>query len=161
MNIDGLDKMDRAILTVIKDNARMSYSDIGEQVGLSRVTVKTRMEAMEKAGVIKGYKAILDETSVPEGVSFVVDLEAIPEEYQNVVQVLKNDAFLRKVYTTTGECRFHCEGFAPNMRTLESHINYLFRNTKGIRKISWQMLLTTIKDMDGGVDDEREASSNC
>lgn len=36
MNIAGLDKVDNAILEVIKDNARMSYSDIGEKVGLSR-----------------------------------------------------------------------------------------------------------------------------
>ena len=43
MNIEGLDKLDNAILETIKDNARMSYSDIGEKVGLSRVAVKNRM----------------------------------------------------------------------------------------------------------------------
>ena len=50
MNAEGLDKLDSRILEVIKDNARMSYSDIGDLVGLSRVAVKNRMEAMEKAG---------------------------------------------------------------------------------------------------------------
>ena len=48
MNIEGLDKKDHDILSVIKDHARMSYSDIGEKVGLSRVAVRNRMEVMEK-----------------------------------------------------------------------------------------------------------------
>lgn len=56
MNIEGLEKLDNAILEVIKDNARMSYSDIGEKVGLSRVAVKNRMEILEKNGIIQGYK---------------------------------------------------------------------------------------------------------
>lgn len=151
MNIEGLDKSDNAILEVIKDNARMSYSDIGEKVGLSRVAVKNRMEILEKKGIIQGYKTIIDETKVPEGVSFILDVEVIPEEYQRVVEVLARDRFLRQIYSTTGECRIHCGGFAPNIRTLESHVNHLFRSTKGIRKLNWNILLRAIKDVDGGV----------
>lgn len=154
MNIEGLDKLDYAILDVIKDHARMSYSEIGERVGISRVAVKNRMDALEKNKIIRGYKTIVDETNTPEGVSFVLDMEVYPEKYQEVADVLIQDKFLRKVYTTTGDCRIHCLGFAPNHRTLESHVNHLYRITKGIKKWSWHMLLSTLKDVDGGVDDE-------
>ena len=137
MNIEGLDKLDNAILETIKDNARMSYSDIGEKVGLSRVAVKNRMEILEKKGIIRGYKTIIDETKVPDGISFILDVEAIPEEYQNVVEVLAKDRFLRQVYSTTGECRMHCIGFAQfctksqNFRTsCESSIQKYKRNQK-------------------------------
>ena len=65
MNIEGLDKTDLQILETIKDNARMSYSEIGSAVGISRVSVRNRMEEMEKAGVIQGYKTIVDPT-MPE-----------------------------------------------------------------------------------------------
>lgn len=161
MNIEGLDKLDNAILGVIKDNARMSYSDIGEKVGLSRVAVKNRMEIMEKKGIIQGYKTIIDETKAPEGISFILDVEAIPEEYQRVVEILVRDRFIRQIYSVTGECRIHCVGFAPNNRTLDSHVNHLFRSTKGIRKMNWNMLLRTIKDVDGGVEyDECEKSEH-
>ncbi|MGN0406537.1 MAG: Lrp/AsnC family transcriptional regulator [Bariatricus sp.] len=159
MNIEGLDQMDQTILKVIRDNARMSYSDIGAIVGLSRVAVRKRMEALEKKGIIQGYKTVIDETKVPEGISFILDIEAVPEEYQNVAEVLTRDRFLRKIYSTTGECRLHCQGFAPNHRTLESHVNHLFRSTKGIRKMGWHMLLSTIKDIDGGVEYEQKQGS--
>lgn len=159
MNTEGLDHLDKAILNVIKNNARMSYSDIGAKVGLSRVAVKNRMDVLEKNGIIQGYQTIIDERHLPEGVSFIVDIETIPEAYRDVVEVLAADHFLRQIYSTTGECRIHCVGFAPNHRTLESHVNHLFRSTKGIRRLSWNMLLGTIKDMDGGVEYERKQGS--
>ena len=50
MQIDGLDELDNNILSVIKKNARLSYSEIGERVGVSRVCVKNRMAVMEQKG---------------------------------------------------------------------------------------------------------------
>lgn len=152
MNLEGLDTLDNKILDVLKENARATFSEIGENVGLSRVAVKNRMEVLEKNGVIQGYKAVIDKTKVPSGVQFILDVEAIPELYQDVVDVLGTDKYLRQVYSTTGDCRLHAIGFAPNTNTLESHVNYLFRNTKGIRKLSWHLLLSAIKDVDGGVE---------
>lgn len=152
MNIDGLDALDNKILDVLENNARATYSEIGEIVGLSRVAVKNRMEILEKNGIIQGYKTIINPTKVPQGVQFVIDVEAIPELYKEVVHTLGIDRFLRQVYTTTGDCRLHAIGFAPNTKTLEAHVNHLFLRTKGIRKLSWHLLLTTIKDVDGGVE---------
>ena len=154
MNHEGLDVLDYAILKTIKNNARMSYSDVGENVGLSRVAVKNRMDILEKNGIIRGYKTIIDETNQPEGVSFVLDVETDPKRYMEVVAEFARDKFIRQIYSTTGECRLHCVGFAPNPRTLDRHVNYLFRITKGIRNMSWHMLLSTFKDVDGGVEYE-------
>ena len=152
MQIEGLDRLDNAILDVIKDHARMSYSEIGEKVGLSRVAVKNRMGMLEKKGIIQGYKTVIDATKVPEGVSFVLDVEMFPQEYDNIVDKLAKDRMIRQIYNTTGACRIHCVGFAPNTKTLEAHVRHLFRNTHGIRELHWNVLLCTIKDVDGGVD---------
>lgn len=156
MNIDGLDALDNKILDVLEDNARATYSEIGEIVGLSRVVVRNRIEILEQNGIIQGYKTIVNPTRVPQGVQFIIDVEVIPELYQDVVDTLGTDPFLRQVYTTTGDCRLHAIGFAPNAKTLETHVNHLFLRTKGIRKMSWHLLLNTIKDVDGGVGYERK-----
>ena len=118
------------------------------------------MEILEKNGIIKGYTTVIDKTKVPLGVQFILDVETIPELYQDVVEVLATDRFMRQVYSTTGDCRLHAIGFASNMNTLESHVNHLFRNTKGIRKLSWHLLLKAIKDEDGGVEYERKEPSS-
>ena len=160
MYIAGLDKLDNKILSALENNARATYSEIGELVGLSRVAVKNRMEVMEKNGIIQGYKTVVNPTKVPGGVRFFVDVEAVPELYKEVVDALGQDCFLRQVYTTTGECRLHAIGFAPNITTMEAHVKLLFNQTKGIRKMSYHLLLSTIKDVDGGIAYEREVSGS-
>ena len=50
MYLDCLDALDQKILTLLTQNARYSYSEIGELVGLSRVAVKGRIDALEKKG---------------------------------------------------------------------------------------------------------------
>ena len=91
-------------------------------MGLSRVAVKNRMEAMENAGVIKKYTTVIDETKTPEGILFVLDVEIIPEEYENVVESLAKDRFLRQIYNTTGDCRIHCTGFVP--KTVQTYLGH-------------------------------------
>ena len=149
-----MDKIDHAILEIIKDNARMSYSEIGKAVGLSRVAVKKRMDAMEESGVIRGYRAVIDEEKVLEGIRYTIDIEVIPEHYRGVVKVLRADRKLEEIYSTTGECRIHCIGRSANPTTMDAHVNYLFNHTKGIRKISWHILLSDLrKTEEEGVDD--------
>ena len=119
MQIEGLDELDNKILSVIKDNARLSYTEIGDLVGVSRVSVKKRMDAMEEKGIIQGYKTVINVSKHPQSISFVVDIEAFPEEYQNVLDTLAEDVLLRQIYTTTGDCRIHAVGTAANVNTLE------------------------------------------
>ena len=50
MYLDNLDRIDRQLVELLLRNARMSYSDLGEAVGLSRVAVRARVAALEERG---------------------------------------------------------------------------------------------------------------
>ena len=60
MFLDGLDELDQKILQLLIQNARMSYSEIGQQVGISRVAVKMRVQALEKKGIIEEYTTVIN-----------------------------------------------------------------------------------------------------
>ena len=60
MYLDGLDELDQKIIQLLIENARISYSDIGEKTGISRVAVKARIQALEKKGVIEEYTTIIN-----------------------------------------------------------------------------------------------------
>ena len=154
-----MDELDQKILNLLKDNARMSFSEIGNAVGVSRVSVKKRMTAMEKAGIIKGYHAVIDEEQIRKGIRYTIDIEVIPEEYAEVVKVLQKDRELEEIYSTTGECRIHCIGRSVNASTMESHVNYLFNHTKGIRKIGWHILMSDLKAGEGSGDGTEKENS--
>ena len=49
MFLEGLDALDQKIVSLLIENARMSYSDIAQRVGISRVAVKMRVHGAGKA----------------------------------------------------------------------------------------------------------------
>ena len=72
--------------------------------------------------------------------------------YAEVVKTLLRDRELEEIYSTTGACRIHCIGRSVNSSTMESHVNYLFNHTKGIRKIGWHILMSDLKAEKGDGD---------
>lgn len=98
MYIEGLDELDNKIIEVVKENARLTYSEIGEKVGVPRISVKKRMEALEEKGIIQGYKAVIDSTKLSEGVRFILDLETTPECFENIVEGLSRSKYIRQIY---------------------------------------------------------------
>ena len=51
MYLDALDAVDQKIVALLIENARSSYSEIGEKLGLSRVAIKNHIDALEAQGV--------------------------------------------------------------------------------------------------------------
>lgn len=60
MFLQALDELDQKIIRLLIENARISYSDIGQQVGISRVAVKARIQSLEQRGIIEEYTTIIN-----------------------------------------------------------------------------------------------------
>ena len=58
--IEALDKLDRKILDIVSRDARITVTDLSEQVGLSKTPCHARLRRLEKEGFILGYRAMLD-----------------------------------------------------------------------------------------------------
>ena len=63
MFLEGLDELDQKIVQLLIKNARMSYSEIGSLVGISRVAVKMRVQSLEKRG---GHRRVYHHYQSPE-----------------------------------------------------------------------------------------------
>lgn len=55
-----MNERDRAILQALQMHGRATYAEIGKEVGLAPSTVHDRMRKLEKAGVIDGYRAVVN-----------------------------------------------------------------------------------------------------
>ena len=100
MFLDGLDETDQKILELLIHNARMSYSDIGAEVGLSRVAVKSRITALEERGIIEEYTTVINPQKINGAVSCYFELETKPSAYQEVIRILEeNDTVTPVSYT--------------------------------------------------------------
>ena len=56
-----LDDIDRNILRELQDNGRITNVELARRVGISAPPCLRRVRALEEAGYIKGYRALLDE----------------------------------------------------------------------------------------------------
>lgn len=56
----ALDRFDRAILSVLSEEGRISITDLARCIGLSKSPTQARLRRMEQDGVIIGYRALLD-----------------------------------------------------------------------------------------------------
>jgi Lrp/AsnC family leucine-responsive transcriptional regulator len=55
-----LDERDLEIVAALQEDARATYADVGQRVGLSASSVHNRVRKLEQSGVIRGYRAIVD-----------------------------------------------------------------------------------------------------
>ena len=82
MYLNGLDKLDQKIIQLLVKNARMSYSDIGEKIGISRVAVKARIQALENKGIIEEYTTIINPQKINGAVSCYFEIETKPDSFK-------------------------------------------------------------------------------
>ena len=72
MNRNDLDSFDHKILKIIASEGRISVTELATRIGLSKSPTQTRLKRLEKNGVIKGYRAMLDPIQLGrEHVAFV------------------------------------------------------------------------------------------
>ena len=55
-----LDDLDKKILSILMENAKKAYSEIGQQLFVSGGTIHVRMKKMEELGLVKGYNLVID-----------------------------------------------------------------------------------------------------
>ncbi len=56
-----LDRYDRRILELLQEDGRLSNQDLADRIGLSPSPCLRRVKALEEAGIVVGYRALLDE----------------------------------------------------------------------------------------------------
>lgn len=78
-----MDSIDMQILDMLQHNARTPLKTIAEKVFLSSPAVSTRIEHLEKQGIIKGYTAIVDREQLGYHITAFINLEMEPIQKQD------------------------------------------------------------------------------
>ena len=69
-----LDKIDRNILRLLQQNARMPHTELARKVGLSTTPCKERVRRLERDGVIQRYQAVLNPSALDRGLVVFVQI---------------------------------------------------------------------------------------
>ena len=123
MYLDGLDELDQKIVRLLIENARVSYSDLGEKIGLSRVAVKARIQALEQRGIIEEYTTVINPQKISGAVSCYFEIETTPGSLSEVIDILNGDDTVTQIYRVTGRDKLHVHAVAASGEEMETFLH--------------------------------------
>ena len=118
-------------------------------VGVSRVAVKMRVQALEKRGVIEEYTTIVDPQKISGAVSCYFEIETEPQALSAVTDILNACDTITQIYRVTGKNKLHVHAVAASAGEMERLIREVVDPLPGVLDISTNIILSRVKDIKG------------
>ncbi|HEY6597241.1 MAG TPA: Lrp/AsnC family transcriptional regulator [Asanoa sp.] len=114
-----LDAVNRRLLEELQRNPRVSMSELGRRLGMSGPAVTERLQRLESAGVVTGYRVDVDPAALGLPVTALVRVRPGPGQLPKVAQTAKETPQVVEAYRVTGEDCFLLKVHAPSIEALE------------------------------------------
>ena len=98
-----LDETNLRVLQELQFDGRMGMAELGRRIGMSAPAVAERVQRLERAGVITGYRAEIDASALGFPVSAVVRIRPSPGQLQRIPEIARDTAEVGECYRITGE----------------------------------------------------------
>jgi Lrp/AsnC family leucine-responsive transcriptional regulator len=98
-----LDDVNLRVLDELVRDGRMPMAELGRRVGLSAPAVAERVQRLERAGVVAGYRAELDPRALGWPVSAVVRIRPAPGQLQRIPEVARETPEVGECHRITGD----------------------------------------------------------
>lgn len=142
-----LDAIDRRILERLQQDGRLSNADLAEKVGLSSSPCWRRVKALEEAGVIKGYAAMLDSKAVGLSVNVFMSVSLSTQNEKSLKDFERAAAERPEVmecYLMTGDSDYLLRVVVPDLEAYERFVMD-FTKIVGIAQIRSSFALRAVK----------------
>ncbi len=143
-----LDETDLTILKALQGDGRMTNVELAHRLGMSPPPALRRVRALEEAGVITGYRALVDEKKLGFEVSFFAfvhlasqagpDLEAFSSHVRAMPMV-------RQCWTISGDMDFLLMCVAHDMKAFQAFVSEMTALTN-VRNVRTTLALDKVKD---------------
>ncbi|MFI6344752.1 Lrp/AsnC family transcriptional regulator [Streptomyces sp. NPDC050560] len=138
-----MDAVDRQIIQALRENGRASYAELGRLVGLSGPSVTDRINRLEAAGVITGYRATVDSASLGLGVTALIGLSlSDATDHDDVARRLKDLGEVEDCWFIAGEDSYMLKVRTRDIAGLERIVRRL-SGIKGVSRTRTMVVLST------------------
>jgi len=140
-----LDEIDIKILRLLQEDARTPLSKVAREVGVSEATVHMRIRKLKELGILKGFQALIDASSVGKGLTAITLIKADPVKYADLLERLKSIPDIYEVYDVTGEYDAVVKLRSRSREELASLIDNIGK-IPGVQSTLTMIVLKTIKE---------------
>ena len=137
-----MDDLDRRLITILRHDGRRSVSDMALELGISRATVRARVERMEREGDIIGYTVILRADAVAMPVRGLTMILVEGRRTDQVIAALAGFSEVGAIHSTNGKWDLIAELSAESLTDLDTVLHRI-RLIPGITASETNLLLST------------------
>ena len=114
-----LDAINLRLLSELQDDPRLSMSELARRVGMSAPAVTERVQRLETAGVIVGYRIDIDPAALGMPITALVRIRPGPGQLPKIARAAQETAQVVECHRITGEDCFLLKIHAPSIGELE------------------------------------------
>jgi DNA-binding Lrp family transcriptional regulator len=143
-----LDAIDRQILRELQQDGRMTNVELARRVGISAPPCLRRVRALEEAGYVKGYRALLDEKKLGYEVTVFALVHLASQSDRDLKEFedfVRREPFVRECWMLSGEIDFILKCVAPNLATFQDFVARLTAEPH-VRNVKTSLTLRNSKD---------------
>jgi Lrp/AsnC family leucine-responsive transcriptional regulator len=119
-----IDNINKKILYLLQKDARMTYKEIATELKRSETTIRDRIKAMERIGIIQGYTALINKTALGLNFFAIILLNPVSSsEIDSVTEKIKKVKNVVRLYEISGNHRLAVFMVSPSYAELKKIVN--------------------------------------
>lgn len=137
-----MDDLDRKLITLLRHDGRRSISDLAADLGLTRATVRARLEKLEQSGEIIGFTVILRSDAIDLPVRGITMIEIAGQAADSVIDTLSGFTEVSSIHTTNGNWDLVVELGTSDLIAFDQVLRHI-RMIPGVTNSETSLLLAT------------------
>lgn len=142
----NLDEIDTRILELLEEDARRSFTEMAEKLKVSESSIRKRVLALQKEGVIKKFTIKVDHAKLGLNTVAIVGIDVDSDKMLEIAQKLCDFKEVKCVATSSGDHMIMLEVWAKNGKELNNLISENIGKIDGVRQICPALILEKLKD---------------
>ncbi len=139
-----MDDIDRRLIGLLRENARIPVVSLASILGISRATVQARLDKLLREGVLTGFTVKLRPEAEPNQVRAIMMIEVEGERSEQILGALKRYPEIVAIYSTNGRWDLVVELRTGSLEAFDRALRRI-REMKGIASSETSLLLSTYK----------------
>jgi DNA-binding Lrp family transcriptional regulator len=144
-----MDSFDLKLLAALQDNGGLTNNELAERIGLSASQCSRRRAALEAAGVITGYHAVLSPEAI--GLDVLVFIRVglatqSPDSGAAFVALIAGIEEIQEAYALTGDADFLIKMAVPDLKTMSHLLNDVLLPHRSVAHVHSYVVLDRVKE---------------
>ena len=140
-----VDELDLKILKMLQGSGRLPFTEIAEKLKLSESTIRKRVQALQKKGVIKKFTVEIDPLRIGIRAVAIVGVDVDPAKLLEAAQKLCEIEEVCSVAMSTGDHMIMTEIWTRDERELTKLISEKIGNIEGVKRVCPAIILEKLK----------------